>query len=84
MACFEELLAVHRDAVERYVRFRLPTVTDADDVFQEVCLTACQRFDQLKHQDAFKSWMVSIARNKCTDYFRRKAGRSEVSLYELP
>ncbi len=84
MACFEELLAIHRDAVERYVRFRLPTVTDADDVFQEVCLTACQRFDQLKHQDAFKSWMLSIARNKCTDYFRRKAGRPEVSLDELP
>lgn len=84
MACFEELLAIHRDAVERYVRFRLPTATDADDIFQEVCLTACQRFDQLKHQDAFKSWMVSIARNKCTDYFRRRGGQSEISLDELP
>lgn len=84
MASFEELLAAHRGAVERYVRFRLPIAADADDVWQEVCLTASQRFGQLKNQDAFKAWMISIARNKCADHFRRQAGRPEVSLETLP
>lgn len=81
---FEELLSAHRAAVERYVRFRLPGAADADDVLQEVWLTAYRRFGQLKNQDAFKAWMLSIARSKCADWFRREAGRREVSLDELP
>lgn len=81
---FEELLSAHRGAVERYVRFRLPGTADAEDVLQEVWLTACRRFGQLNNQDAFKAWMLSIARNKCADYFRAAAGRREVSLDELP
>lgn len=86
---FEELLSAHRAAVERYVRFRLPPEADADDILQEVWLTACQRFGQLKNQNAFKAWVLSIARNKCADYFRRTAGRRQVSLdaledWELP
>lgn len=83
MDCFEELLRAHCGAVERYVRFRLPAA-EADDVLQEVWLTACRRFGQLKDRGAFKAWMLSIARNKCADYFRHKAGRREVSLDELP
>ena len=83
MTDFESLLAVNRGAVERYVRFRLPAA-NADDVLQEIWLTAYQRFGQLKNRDAFKAWMLSIARNKCADYFRREAGRPEVPLDALP
>lgn len=54
MGCFEELLAAHQGAAERYVRCRLPAA-DAEDVLQEIRLTAYQRFGQLKKQDAFKS-----------------------------
>lgn len=81
---FETLLAAHRGAVERYVRFRLPAAADADDVLQEVWLAAYRRFGQLKNQDAFKAWTLSIARNKCADWFRREAGRPEISLDALP
>ena len=81
---FEELLSAHRGAVERYVRFRLPASADADDVLQEIWLTAYRRFGQLKNQDAFKAWALSIARNKCADWFRQTAGVREVSLDEVP
>ena len=84
MEAFETLLAAHRGAVERYVRFRLPAAADADDVLQEIWLTAYQRFEQLRNQDAFKAWALSIARNKCADWFRQAAGRQEVSLDALP
>ena len=79
MEHFAELIAVHQKMVECYVRFRLPDTADVEDVLQEVCLTACMRFAQLKNQDAFKAWLLSIARSKCTDYFRKRAGRSEIS-----
>lgn len=77
---FEALLDESRLPVERYVRFRLSSRADADDVLQEVFLTACQKFPQLKDRAAFKAWIISIARNKCHDYFRRKAAQPEIPL----
>ena len=80
---FERLLEVERVSVERFVRFRLSSKADADDVLQEVYLTAYQKFSQLKNRDSFKAWMISIARNKCNDYFRRKASDFEIPIDEI-
>ena len=80
---FEKLLADVRSGVERFVRYRLPSQTDADDVLQEVYLSAYRKFPQLKNKDAFKPWIISIARNKCNDYFRAKAAQMEISIEEL-
>lgn len=79
MGDFEILLAAERIAVERFVKFRISCKEDAEDVLQEVYLTACQKFSQLKNQNSFKAWLISIARNKCNDYFRKKA-----AVFEMP
>jgi len=79
MGVFEGLLEAEQVSVERFVRFRINAKADADDVLQEVFLTAYQKFPQLKNKDCFRSWIISIARNKCNDYFRKKAG-----VYEIP
>ena len=80
---FEKLLADVSSGVERFVRYRLPSQTDADDVLQEVYLSAYRSFSGLKNKDAFKPWIISIARNKCNDYFRSKAAQMEISIEEL-
>ena len=80
---FEKLLADVSNGVERFVRYRLPPQTDADDVLQEVYLSAYRSFAGLKNKDAFKPWIISIARNKCNDYFRAKAAQMEISIEEL-
>ncbi len=80
---FEKLLAEVSSGVERFVRYRLPSQADADDVLQEIYLSAYRKFSGLKNKDAFKPWIISIARNKCNDYFRSKAAQMEVSIEEL-
>ncbi len=80
---FEKLLDEVRGGVERFVRYRLPSQTDADDVLQEVYLSAYRKFSGLKNQNAIKSWIISIARNKCNDYFRAKAAQMEISIEAL-
>lgn len=80
MAAFEELLAEHQTAVERFVKFRLSSKFDAEDVLQDVYTTAFCKFDQLKNIAAFKPWIISIARNKCNDYFREQAKRLEIPM----
>ena len=80
---FEKQLADVSSGVERFVRYRLSSQTDADDVLQEVYLSAYRSFSGLKNKDAFKPWIISIARNKCNDYFRSKATQMEISIEEL-
>ena len=80
---FEKLLSEVSSGVERFVRYRLPSQTDADDVLQEVYLSAYRNFPNLKNKGSFKPWIISIARNKCNDYFRAKAAQMEISIEEL-
>ena len=80
---FEKLLEAEQASVERFVKFRISAKADADDILQEVFLTAYQKFPQLKNKDAFKAWIVSIARNKCNDYFRRMAAQYEIPIDAL-
>lgn len=80
---FEVLLEAEKISVERFVRFKINSKTDADDILQEVYMTAYQKFSQLKNRESFKAWIISIARNKCNDYFRRIATQFEIPLEEL-
>ena len=84
MDTFEALLAAERSAAERFVRYRLPTKADAEDVLQEVYLTAFQKFPQLKSRDSFRPWLLRIARNKCSDWFRKNAAQQVIPLEEAP
>lgn len=80
---FAKLLEADRVSIERYVRFRIMSREDAEDVLQEVYLAAYQRFSQLKNRESFKPWLISIARNKCNDYFRANAARYEIPIDAL-
>jgi RNA polymerase sigma-70 factor (ECF subfamily) len=62
---------------ERYARVihgillvRVPR-TDAEDLVQEVFLSAWNRLDGLRDPAAFGGWLAMIARNRATDFQRR-------------
>lgn len=74
---FERLLRENRNAVERYVKFKIP-VSEAEDVLQEVYLAAYLGFERLENRDSFKAWIVGIARNKCRDRYREMARELEL------
>jgi len=80
---FETLLLRERSAVEYFVRCRLHSKADAEDLLQDIWLTAYRKFPQLKDHSAFKAWVLAIARSKCTDYFRQKAIEMELPLKAL-
>lgn len=83
MTLFEELLDEYGVFAERFVKFKIPVKADAEDVLQEVYALAYQNFAQLKNKDSFKFWLLSIARNKSNDYFRKQAVRLEVPIEAL-
>jgi len=81
---FESQLSAAYTGVERYVKYRLNGSADAEDLVQDICLTAYLKYDQLQNKGSFKSWILSIARNRCADYFRKKSVRREVPLETIP
>ena len=83
MENFEELLYQVRGAVERFVFYRLPSRFDAEDVLQEVFLTAQVKFGDLRDKNAFRAWILTIAKHKCVEYFRAKAKAMDIPLDEV-
>lgn len=84
MEHFEARLEAVYSGVERYVKYRLNGGRDAEDLLQDICLTAYLKYDQLGKKDSFKAWILSIARNRCNDYYRKRGASREVPLDEIP
>ena len=80
---FEHLLNQNKLAFERFVKFRISNLSDAEDILQDVYFTAYKNWEQLKEKQSFKAWVVSIARHKCNDYYRKQAKFSEVPIDNL-
>lgn len=83
MSEFEKLLQESLIPLERYVKFKINNKHDAEDIIQDVCLTATMKFDTMKNTSAFKAWLIGIANHKCNDYYRRKAKDMNISLEAL-
>ena len=74
-------------STQRYQRARSPrtcagwstTTARAEDVTQEVFLSALRRMRETERPIAFKPWIHEIARNACIDHFRRARRRTELS-----
>ncbi len=81
--CFEELLTSCKSSVERFVYYRMPSKTDGDDVLQEIYLSAFQKFGTLKDKNAFKMWLIRIAKNKCADFFRAQKNQVQLPFDEI-
>ncbi len=79
----EKLLQENLIPLQRYVHFKIQNRQDAEDIIQDVCLTATLKFDTLHSPAAFKAWLIGIARHKCMDYYRLKATEPDISLDAL-
>lgn len=80
---FEKMLKECISPLERFVNFKIGNRQDAKDIIQETCMTAFLKFPELKNYGSFKPWLISIAKNKCNDYYRKKAKDMEIPLDSL-
>lgn len=83
MTEFELLLQEHLSVLKRFVHYKVNNFSDAEDIIQEVCLTATVNFASLKNTNSFKAWLIGIAINKCKDYYRRQAKVLELPFDDL-
>ncbi|QQY79280.1 RNA polymerase sigma factor (sigma-70 family) [Keratinibaculum paraultunense] len=77
---FVLLLNNCKNSIERFIYYKMPNKYDAEDILQEVLITGYKSFDKLKSKEKFKSWMLSIAANKCNDYYRNRLKVLEIPI----
>jgi RNA polymerase sigma factor (sigma-70 family) len=77
---FEELYARYRARIDVFIRGRIRDHARAEDVGQEVFISALRRVRSSDQEIAFKPWIYEIAKNACIDEHRRSQRRHEVSL----
>lgn len=80
---FERLLEECRRSVERFIKYKIGNRSDAEDILQDVYMSAYQKFASLRNKSSFQAWILSIARNKCSDYYRRMAENMSIPLDTL-
>ena len=77
---FEELYSRYRRRIGSYVVGMVGDHGRAEDVTQEVFISALRRMRDSERPIAFKPWIYEIARNACIDEFRRSRRAQEVPL----
>jgi len=65
-----------QDRLFAFIRSRVPSTEDAEDVLQDVFYELVNTYRVMKPVEQMASWMFTVARNKITDRFRKKKPES--------
>src|SRR3954470_12141888 len=76
---FETLYQLYHRRIHAYVFGMVKDHQRAEDVTQEVFVSALRRMRATERPIAFKPWVYEIAKNACIDQFRRSKRAEEVS-----
>ena len=72
-----------KDKLLGFIRSRVSTVEEAEDILQDVFYQFVAGFDTIESIDRITSWLYSVARNKIIDRYRRDAARPKRTDFEL-
>src|SRR5688500_12927919 len=76
---FEELYSRYQRRIAAYVCGMVKDYGRAEDITQEVFVSALRRMRETERPIAFKPWIYEIAKNACIDAYRRGRRAEEVS-----
>jgi len=77
---FEELYSRYRERIFAFILSKVHDHGRAEDIAQEVFMSALRRLRSADQTIAFKPWLYEIAKNACIDEFRRGSRAREVPL----
>src|SRR4051812_19134248 len=77
---FEQLYSRYQRRISAYVLGMVKDHGRAEDITQEVFISALRRMRETDRAIAFKPWVYEIAKNACIDQFRRSRRAEEISM----
>jgi len=66
------VVAKERPRLRSFIRRRVPNESDVEDLLQEVFTELVEASRLLKPIDYLSGWLYRVARNRITDFFRKK------------
>jgi RNA polymerase sigma factor (sigma-70 family) len=81
LALFEESVIPHLNAAYNLARWLTRNADDAEDLVQEAYLRAFRSFETFGGTDA-KAWLLTVVRNTCFTWLKRKGGQPAVAFDE--
>jgi RNA polymerase sigma-70 factor (ECF subfamily) len=76
LAAFEELYRAHAGKLFSVACRMLGNAADAEDLLQEIFLSAHRKLDGFRGESALGTWLYRLATNHCLDYLRSRAART--------
>jgi len=76
LAAFEELYRAHAGKLYSLACRMIGNPTDAEDLLQEIFLSAHRKLDGFRGESALGTWLYRLATNHCLDYLRSRASRT--------
>ena len=80
ISAFDVLFERHYQRIYDYAFYLTRHVEDSYDITQEVFFRAYRSLDRFRGNSSFFTWLYRIARNACTDHYRRRSSRPTVEL----
>jgi RNA polymerase sigma-70 factor (ECF subfamily) len=78
----EEVWEEFSDRLRSFIRARVASDADADDLLSDVFVKVHTRIDGLRDDERIASWLYRITRNAVIDHYRRR--RENTELVDLP
>ena len=78
---FEQLYRRYSAAIARFVTARVRDRGRAEDLVQEIFLSALRRLRATETDITFRPWIFEIAKNAAIDHYRRTSRAEEVSIH---
>lgn len=76
LAAFESIYRTHAGRLYSVCCRMLGNTADAEDLLQDVFLTAHRKLDSFRGESALGTWLYRLATNLCLDYLRSRGARS--------
>ncbi len=76
LAAFEEIYRLHSGKLYSLACRMLGNATDAEDLLQEIFLSAHRKLDGFRGESALSTWLYRLATNQCLDHLRSRAART--------
>src|SRR3954453_19230455 len=71
-----DVIAREQARLRRFIRARVRSDTDAEDIFQDVFYELIDAYRLAKPLEQVGAWLLRVARNRITDLFRRRRSMS--------
>lgn len=76
LGAFEELYRAHAGKLYSLTFRMLGNASDAEDMLQEIFLSAHRKLDGFRGESALGTWLYRLATNQCLDHLRSRAAKA--------